>query len=159
MLCGSVSDTIMMKEAIKDNKIMNFSNLSIFKNPPELLTERCILRKMLITDAQDVFEYSKDPEVSRFLLWAPHPSISYSRSYLKNVASLYKKELFYDWAITLKETKKMIGTVGFTSFNIPSNSAIFSSGMYFALPIFSRTGRFIRSLYSASRLIASLPKR
>ncbi|MFS0781461.1 GNAT family N-acetyltransferase [Bacillus sp. 1P06AnD] len=38
----------------------------IFKELPTLETERLTLRKCTINDAQDMFDYSSEPDVSRF---------------------------------------------------------------------------------------------
>ena len=45
---------------------------NIFKELPTLYTKSLMLRKITLEDAQDIFEYSKDPEVTRFVTWEPH---------------------------------------------------------------------------------------
>ena len=47
---------------------------------PELRTPRLRLRKMTMRDAQDIYRYSRDPEVARHVLWDPHRSIGDSRA-------------------------------------------------------------------------------
>ena len=86
----------------------------IFRNPPVLLTDRLQLRAMRESDAADMFEYSKQEETVRYLLWPTHEDVSYTRSYLAYVQDQYKKGAFYDWAVVVRETNKMIGTGGFT---------------------------------------------
>ena len=51
---------------------MHVKDFEIFKNIPTLKTERLILRKISKNDLDDIFEYSSDPEISRFLLWSAH---------------------------------------------------------------------------------------
>jgi len=99
------------------------SKIEIFKNIPTMSTERLLLRKINKKDLYDVYEYSKDPELSKFLLWSPHQSLEFTKVYLDRIEKLYKKGSFYDWAITLKENGKMIGTCGFTSIDFDNNSA------------------------------------
>ncbi len=94
-----------------------------FSNIPELRTERLILRKMLVKDADDMFEYARRADVTRYLTWSPHPSRSYTKEYLEYVASRYAAGEFYDWAVTDARTGKMIGTCGFTRFDYSSNCA------------------------------------
>ena len=100
---------------------MTREELKIFKKIPTLKTERLTLRKINRSDIDDVYEYASDPAVSEFLLWYPHTAKSYTRAYLNEIDKRYKKAEFYDWGIVVDG--KLIGTVGFTSFNIEENSA------------------------------------
>lgn len=103
---------------------MNREELSrIFKNPPHLYTKRSYLRKMMKSDSHDMYEYAKSEEVTRYLLWEPHSSEMYTYKYLSYLQSRYRAGDFYDWAVIMKDTYKMIGTCGFTSFNFEANSA------------------------------------
>lgn len=95
----------------------------IFSHMPELVTERLILRRMRASDAEDMYEYAKDPEVTRYLTWYPHPDVDYTRDYLEYLGTRYRVGDFFDWAITLRENGKMIGTCGFTSFDFTNDSA------------------------------------
>lgn len=87
---------------------------SIFRSPPQLHTDRLTLRKLIPRDKADMFEYARDPEVTKFLTWRPHASESYTNSYLIYVQSQYRAKKFFDWAVTCTESGKMIGTCGFT---------------------------------------------
>ncbi len=95
----------------------------IFRDPPKMVTERLILRKMKRSDSHDMYEYAKNPIVTKFLLWDPHPDELYTERYLEYINSLYRDGDFYDWAVTLKNSKKMIGTCGFTKFDFQNNCA------------------------------------
>ena len=97
--------------------------MSVFRDPPELETSRLVLRRMLRRDANDMYEYSCNPEVTRYLLWNPHPDKLYTARYLSYIQSRYRSGDFYDWAVIWKESDKMIGTCGFTRFNHDANSA------------------------------------
>lgn len=85
-----------------------------FRNIPMLETRRLILRKILPQDEDDMFEYSRDPETSKFLLWEPHTSRSYTRAHIRYLQDAYNRASFFDWALIEKESGKMIGTCGFT---------------------------------------------
>ena len=102
---------------------MEERDLKLFIKIPTLTTERLTLRRIYPTDINDVFQYASNPAVSRYLLWYPHPDKDYTARYLREVDRRYKKAQFYDWAVTLNSTGKMIGTCGFTSFDLPNNSA------------------------------------
>lgn len=97
--------------------------LRIFRDPPIIETERLYLRRMLKRDSEDMYEYSSSREVTRYLLWEPHISETYTRKYLVYLQGQYRAGEFYDWAVVHKRTDKMIGTCGFTRFNFDSNSA------------------------------------
>ena len=102
---------------------MNREQLKLFEKIPVLTTPRLTLRKITPSDLADVYEYSSDPQVSRFLLWKPHEDKTYTKHYLNYLHSQYKKGRFYDWGIELKENGRMIGTCGFSAFDVPNNSA------------------------------------
>lgn len=95
----------------------------IFTDPPLLSTERLLLRKISTSDAGDMFSYSRLAEVTKYLLWDPHPSEAYTQSYIAYLQERYALGDFYDFGVVLRETGKMIGTVGFTSFDLPNSSA------------------------------------
>lgn len=95
----------------------------LIRQMPTLGTERLILRRLTKHDAEDMYEYSSDPEVPRFLTWTPHEDILYTRRYIKYIISQYKTGEYTDWAITLKDSGKMIGTCGFTSVDIANSKA------------------------------------
>ncbi len=82
---------------------------------PELQTERLYLRKITPEYAEDMYEYSKDYEVTKYLTWSPHASLFQTRNYLKTLEAQYNAGSFFDWGLILKDNRKFIGTCGFTS--------------------------------------------
>lgn len=92
----------------------------IFCKMPTLNTERLVLRPMRVSDAYDMYEYACRPDVTKYLLWSPHDSIFLTKDYLAYIEKRYKSAEFYDWAITLADSGKMIGTVGFTKIDAPN---------------------------------------
>ena len=97
--------------------------LKIFKRIPALETERLVLRKIKVSDYSDMYEYSCNERVTKYLLWRAHPDAKYTRDYLSYVQSQYRAGEFYDWALIHKDTNKMIGTCGFAKLDIDNNSA------------------------------------
>jgi len=71
-----------------------------------LETERFILRRWEDTDAENLYEYAKDPDVGPIAGWPPHRDLNESRDVIRNVLS--GKEAY---AICLKSDCKAIGTV------------------------------------------------
>lgn len=97
--------------------------LSIFTRMPTLETSRLIMRKILPCDCPDMYDYSCRPETSRYLLWSPHENPRYTKKYISYIQSAYRNENFYDFALVDRQSGKMIGTCGFTSFDLQNNSA------------------------------------
>ena len=69
---------------------------SIFMNMPTLETERLLLRPMKRGDADDMYAYASRADVTEYLLWSPHSSPEYSRTFLKFVEKRYRAGQFYD---------------------------------------------------------------
>ena len=109
----------------------------IFSNIPTLYTERLSLRAMHPIDAEDMFDYAKRPEVTKYLLWREHEDIYFTRDYLSYIGRRYALGDFYDWAIIDRESRKMIGTCGFTKIDTANNSAEIG---YVLNPDFHRRG-------------------
>ena len=95
----------------------------IFSHLPELETDRLLLRRMRVSDADDMYAYARRADVTKYLTWSPHPNHAYTVDYLQYLASRYRVGDFYDWGVTLRESGRMIGTCGFTSFDLPHNAA------------------------------------
>lgn len=95
----------------------------IFSRLPVLETDRLLLRPMRMRDARDLFAYASDPEVSRHVLWETHQSLSDSRQMLRAVRWQYHRGLPSSYAIALKESGRMIGTIGFMWVNTDYHSA------------------------------------
>jgi len=87
---------------------------------PNLETNRLILRKITLRDARDIFDYAKDPSVSRYTLWYPHKSLSDTRQYIGFVKKNYRLRMPENWGIVYKADNRLIGTIGL--FNLdPAN--------------------------------------
>ena len=91
--------------------------LEFIRKKPVIETERLIFRKMRVSDARDMYEYACKEETSRYLLWAPHSSYYYTVKLLRFLQGEYENVSFFDLAVIDKESGKMIGSAGFTSFD------------------------------------------
>lgn len=95
----------------------NITNIeSKFVPYPVFRSDRIYLRKLQLSDCNDMFEYASQPEVSFFENWQPHKTLSETKSYLRWVKSMYFKRKIKTWAIVLNNGK-MIGTVSFVKLN------------------------------------------
>ncbi len=95
----------------------------IFCRMPTLESERLIYRPMTVRDAEDMYEYSRLASVTEYLCWSPHESIDYTKEYLKFINQKYRTGDFYDWGLVDKKSGKMIGTCGFTKFDLQNDPA------------------------------------
>jgi RimJ/RimL family protein N-acetyltransferase len=75
----------------------------VFADLPELETERLLLRKMHLDDAQAMFSYASDPEVTRYVLWETHPLVEDS-----------ERGEFGGWGVVLKGSGAFVGTAAWT---------------------------------------------
>lgn len=75
-------------------------------------TDRLILRKYAMTDAEDMFRnWVTDPEVSRFWSWEPHKDIEETKSLLSGWIKEYLNLNTYHWVIVLKHTLQAVGYI------------------------------------------------
>lgn len=71
-----------------------------------IITKRLILRRWEESDAEDLYEYAKDPDVGPIAGWQPHKSVEESRNIIKNVLSGPEA-----YAVCLKEDNRAIGAI------------------------------------------------
>ena len=78
-----------------------------------LESQRLLLRQFNLSDSFSFFKNcGKDEKASLFLSWNPHQNAYESEEYLKSVIEQYEDPKFYNWAIELKETGEVIGSIG-----------------------------------------------
>lgn len=81
--------------------------LEKFKEPETVLfTDRLVLRKWKDSDAEDMYDLAKDPDVGPIAGWPPHKNVEESLDVIRNV--LCGKEAY---AICFKDDNKAIGTI------------------------------------------------
>ncbi len=84
----------------------------VYAHLPPLATPRLTLRAARMTDARDLYEYSRDPEVAHHVLWEPHASIHQTRGYIRSLLRQYRAGLPSTYVIELNAERKVIGTIG-----------------------------------------------
>ena len=75
-------------------------------------TARLVLRPLGFRDARDFYGYAQDPAVARYVLWDPHTSLMQTRSILRGLIADSHLEGLHTLAITLRESGRMVGTIG-----------------------------------------------
>ena len=72
-----------------------------------LETDRLVLRPWVESDAEDLFEYAKDPAVGPIAGWPPHTGVENSREIIRTVLS--EPETY---AVCLKPGSRAVGSIG-----------------------------------------------
>lgn len=79
----------------------------------ELSTARLILRDHLVTDWEDIHEYAKDPEFSKYDFWGPNTeedTKNFVNTKISQISSNPRYE--FDFAVVDQESSKVIGGAG-----------------------------------------------
>ena len=79
----------------------------------EIETDRLLLRAILLSDAQSLYELVSDEEVLKYLSGIPvYTGKEMAVDYIKNkLTKKYQNADFYDWAVVLKSENKIIGRI------------------------------------------------
>lgn len=88
------------------------------KGTNSIETLRIVLQRFKEEDAEDMFyNWASDPVVCEFLSWGPHSNISVSKKRIKDWLMNYEYEETYNWAIYLKNSKEVIGSISVEVFD------------------------------------------
>lgn len=81
-------------------------------NTPTIETKRCILRKFTLHDADDFYELMRSEKVNQFLPCFPITSKKEAEEFIAtHTLPVYQKPSGYMYAISLKESNKVIGYI------------------------------------------------
>ncbi|MDN3693727.1 GNAT family N-acetyltransferase [Chryseobacterium tructae] len=82
------------------------------KNTPDIHTERLILRRFRLEDAEAFYHMMNDPEVNTYLPLLPFENVEEAEEYLvKHYIKTYENETGYRYAICLKTNDVPIGYI------------------------------------------------
>ncbi|WP_069658107.1 GNAT family N-acetyltransferase [Arcticibacter eurypsychrophilus] len=109
---------------------------------PVLLTERLILRPLRVDDAAEIHLLRSNESVNKYIDREASTCIEDAESHIRMIESLIKEKKSVTWAITLKESTTLIGTICFWNFN--SMSEIVEIG-YEMLPASQGKGLMIEA--------------
>lgn len=79
--------------------------------PETIRTERLVLRRPRASDADDVFAYASDPEVTFHMDWPMHTDVAQSRAFLEQSEDRWTTGGEALWAITLAGDDRLIGMI------------------------------------------------
>ena len=83
-----------------------------------LETDRLILRRFTHEDAQAMFDHwASDSEVTKYLTWPTHGNVDITYTVIEDWISRYSELGFYQWAIELKESRILVGSISVVHYN------------------------------------------
>lgn len=78
-----------------------------------LETERLILRRLKVSDAEAMFRnWAGNPEAAKYMTWQPHSDVADSQEYTQHCVESYRSLSYYHWAIVPRNFGELIGTIG-----------------------------------------------
>jgi ribosomal-protein-alanine N-acetyltransferase len=83
----------------------------MFKAPIAIETERLRFRLPTHFDAAAIFDYARDPEVTRFTNWPAHPSIAVTHAFLDDCAAKIATGEELSWLLTVPPDDTAMGMV------------------------------------------------
>jgi len=89
----------------------------LFRELPTLRTKRLVLRKLTMADAEAVYAYGRDPEVTKHVAFPTHRSIEDAKSFLRDTLKHYRRGEPASWAIVRKTDNRLIGAIGFIHYS------------------------------------------
>lgn len=79
--------------------------------PETLDTDRLRLRRPQMSDAGAVFDYARDPEVTRYMDFLRHTAIGTARDFMQRCTASWESGEEYSWLLTVKPDDLAIGTI------------------------------------------------
>jgi ribosomal-protein-alanine N-acetyltransferase len=93
-----------------------------FKTFPILTTERLTLRQLSIDDRQSILALCSDSEINKYLDREPSKTIEDAINFINRINDNIKKNNSVYWAITLTDSKAIVGTICLFEFSNEKNS-------------------------------------
>lgn len=79
--------------------------------PETICTERLLLRRPRVSDAEAIYEYASDPEVTRYMVWRTATELQETVAVLATRAPAWEAGEEYCWVITIPPQDRAIGTI------------------------------------------------
>lgn len=76
-----------------------------------ITTPRLVIRPLEDGDAEGIWPYVSDPEISRFMSWDPHASIDETRAFISDVSRRMAQGTTISWVIRERESGAICGLV------------------------------------------------
>lgn len=81
--------------------------------PERLDSKRVYLERLRYEFAEEIFHaYASKPEATTYVAWPTHQTLNDTRSYLQYAVAAWKQGTDYSYAIRLKDSGRLIGSIG-----------------------------------------------
>ncbi|WJE51033.1 GNAT family N-acetyltransferase [Bacillus cereus] len=90
---------------------------------PTLYTNRLILREINISDILDIYEYASDKEMTTYIVWEPHKTLSDTKMFVNSIMNQYAQGELSAFGMEFKDEQKLIGTCGFITYDKSEHTA------------------------------------
>ena len=102
---------------------------------PEIVSERVLLRRCEVSDAEEFFELAKNPELTVNLSWDYHKSINETRGFIQQLQEEYEKERCKTWAICERSENRFIGMITLRTANFQLRGEV---GYWIGVPYWNK---------------------
>lgn len=85
----------------------------IYRELPINETERLYLRKVTMTDLDDMYTYGSNEKVAQYVFWERHQTKADTKAFIEYILKCYAAHQVAPWGIEYKENGRFIGTVDF----------------------------------------------
>lgn len=129
---------------------------SVPVRPLRLEGPKVLLRELTDKDAEDVFAYASDPEVTRYLAWGPSQNIQDSRGYIHECRIENQAGLALTLGVEWKQEARVIGAIAL--FNVQHAHGVAELGFVLHRRVWGRgissemTGLMLHYGFNAMRL-------
>ena len=76
-----------------------------------LETDRLILRRFTIADAEGMFNNWASDDVTKYLTWPTHQNVEMTKGYINYCIQGYSESAFYQWVMESKELHEFIASM------------------------------------------------
>ncbi len=81
--------------------------------PDQIVTDRLYLHRLRYEDAEEIFyTYASKSEVTRFVSWPTHQTLQDTKEFLRYAINGWDSGTDYSFAVRLKESNRLIGSIG-----------------------------------------------
>lgn len=81
--------------------------------PPDVIvTPRLVLRRPALADAPAIYEYARDPEVTRYMDWPTHTDLRDTIAFLQACGPRWQAGEEWAWVLTIKPNDTAVGSIG-----------------------------------------------
>ncbi len=88
------------------------------RNFPDLRTPRLLLRRLRMEDAEAIFAYARDPQMTPFVFWEPHRTIADTHEYLERTLAGYAEGRAPAWGLQHWGDGVIVGSCAFHEISV-----------------------------------------